>query len=83
MNSGKYIVGTVRDGFLMNEVAILFPDFISHHLISSRVFFGAIVSGGFYTVDGENVAVYGKSISAKVESREADVRLIKRTLGLE
>lgn len=83
-NKGKYVIGTVTEGMLSVDAAILFPETVSHSHIGRTVFRGKVISAGFFSVDGAgNVSVYGESVSLGLSSREVDIRLVCDTLGVE
>ena len=82
---GKYLVGTVRDGMFSTEVAVCFPEIITHATIGRRVFVeGSIRSGGFFKVlEHGDIHVYGESTSANVKSEPGDALRIAMALGME
>ena len=82
--AGKYLVGVIKGLALGDEVAILFPATVPHHLIERLLFENGPVSGGFYSAADELNAAqcWGKSVSCKVASRPTDIRLIEMTLDV-
>lgn len=83
-NKGKYVIGTVTEGMLSVDVAILFPETVSHSHIARTIFKGEVISAGFFSIDSAgDASVYGESVSLGLSSREADIRFVCNTLGVE
>jgi hypothetical protein len=82
--ASKYVVGEIRDGLFKAEVAICFPDTISHANMARRLFDGSPTSAGFFSIDGNVVSAYGESTSLGLKSNpEKDVQLIRRSLCID
>ena len=73
---GKYVVfAGENDGLLF---PILMPNaFIEHKHIACNGRTSKPVSAGFFSICGDDVAVYGESISLNLKSMERDAQLIK------
>ena len=88
MNLGKYIVIGDKD-YPGGQMAIMFDKLISHDRFCDSFSNKRIVSAGFFMVEAEasknddrdiSISCFGKSVSLKKESREEDVKLLKRVL---
>lgn len=72
---GKYVMFGGKENGLMFPV--LMPDsFVEHKHIKCLGVTSEPVSAGFFSFDGNNVHVWGKSVSLKLESSEDDARII-------
>lgn len=86
----KYVVGTIDTGHPLGEVvaAVVFQEPVSHHNVAQKLMVeGSVLGAGFCHVynDGSDlrVAVYGESVSLKVQSRQEDLRFVQTALSLE
>ncbi len=87
----KYITGILKGSFY-HPVAVIFPEVIQHSEMADS--FSKILGAGFVflntntttTTTGTHneiyVEVYGESHSLKIVSREEDLELVKKCLGL-
>lgn len=82
MRKTKYIVGKLNSSNC--TTAVIFDELINHSDMRSH--FSEIYGAGFcFILNGDgipNVKVCGESYTLKVKSREEDVDIIKKTLGL-
>lgn len=82
MGRTKYIVGTLKNSSCVS--CLIFEEMVNHSDMACN--FKNVLGAGFvFIVNGDyspEVSVYGESISLGVKSRDEDVGVIKRTLGL-
>ena len=86
MDNGKYIIVECRG----HEAAIMFSPLISHCDIGTKGDSkGKVISAGFFEVGAIStkkdpkdigIAVWGKSVTLKLNSRKEDMAIIKKAL---
>lgn len=82
MSKTKYIVGKFKKSNILG--CLIFHEVINHSDMATN--FNTVLGAGFCFIengeDRPDVKVYGESISLGVKSREEDVAILKRALGL-
>ena len=74
----KYIV--IDMGMI---VAIIFPECLDHDKVADRfVPRNKVMSAGFLYIDGDDVQLYGKSYTLKIDSNQDHVEFVKQALGM-
>lgn len=79
----KYIVGRLKASTLGMVGAVVFPDICDHaQMARLNLIDGEALSAGFCSIVDNQVELYGRSVSLKIDANPEHKRYVSRALGL-